>query len=131
MKLKKIMKKLTMRLALMLMATSSIVALRQRVYAESDVHLISGSGSDALTMLKPAWIDKNNNGIADQLDNEIVERIANGTSQNDASVIVSLVSAPTDVDIGAFALAGGWHERYAFCFARVKFSLRFCDRFIW
>jgi len=92
---------------LLLIAASLILILQPRAFAESNAYFISGGESTGPTMLKPAWIDQNSNGIADDLDNEVVERIANGTSQNHASVIVSLVSAPTDRDLEAFALAGG------------------------
>ncbi len=59
------------------------------------------------SVFKPAWIDKDDNGIADTLDKEIADSIANGTAQNCVSVTVMLKTAPTTQDADAFVSSGG------------------------
>jgi len=58
-------------------------------------------------VFKPAWVDKDNNGIADTLDREIADRITNGTVQDYVSVNVMLKTAPTTQDVDAFVLSSG------------------------
>lgn len=60
------------------------------------------------TVSKPAWVDTNDNAIADSLDREIVDRLANDTAQEYADVIVMLKSAPTAYDIDTFVSLGGY-----------------------
>ncbi|MEM2098584.1 MAG: S8 family serine peptidase [Candidatus Bathyarchaeia archaeon] len=57
---------------------------------------------------KPAWIDKNNNNIADDLDMEISEKKANGTAQDYVNVTVMLNKMPTAKDTEAFISLGGY-----------------------
>jgi subtilisin family serine protease len=59
------------------------------------------------TVSKPAWVDKNDNAIADSLDREIVNRLGNDTAQEYARVIVMLKSAPTAYDTNTFVSCGG------------------------
>jgi subtilisin family serine protease len=59
-------------------------------------------------MTKPAWVDKNNNCIADALDNEITSRILNNTAGDYVSVTVALKAQPTTDDANAFVLSGGY-----------------------
>ena len=59
-------------------------------------------------MWKPSWVDQNNNGIADSLDQDIAARTANGTTTHPVNVIVALKSEPTAYDANAFALCGGY-----------------------
>jgi len=59
-------------------------------------------------MWKPLWVDQNNNGIADSLDNEIVNRRANQTAGDYVNVIVALKSEPTARDADTFSSCGGY-----------------------
>jgi subtilisin family serine protease len=56
---------------------------------------------------KPAWVDQDNNNIADTLDQEISERSANSTAQNGVGVTVTLLSEPTNQDVQDFISSGG------------------------
>jgi subtilisin family serine protease len=56
---------------------------------------------------KPAWVDRNNNSIADTLDQEIAARLANGTAQEYLNILVELRSAPTAIDEDDFVSCGG------------------------
>jgi hypothetical protein len=69
----------------------------------------SGDGSDSYTPIvsKPAWVDRNNNSIADTLDQEIAARLANGTAQEYVNVLVELNCVPTAYDEEDFVLCGG------------------------
>jgi subtilisin family serine protease len=60
------------------------------------------------TVWKPAWIDQNNNSVADSLDQEINDRIAKGTAQDYVNVTVMLNTAPTTQDAAYFASSGGY-----------------------
>ena len=60
------------------------------------------------TVSKPAWVDTDNNGIADTLDQEIRDRAANGTVENFVNVTVLLNAPPTSRDANDFALCGGF-----------------------
>lgn len=59
-------------------------------------------------MWKPSWVDQDNNDIADLLDQEITDRMANGTVEDYVNVIVALKSEPTAYDANTFALFGGY-----------------------
>ena len=60
------------------------------------------------TMMKPAWVDQDNNGIADTLDEEIAQRLFNNTAGNYANVTVALKTQPTTEDANAFISSGGY-----------------------
>ncbi len=77
---------------------------------ESQSALLNTDENDSFTptILKPSWVDKNNNGIADSLEQEIPERIANGTAQEYTNVIVTLKTPPTITDANNFASSGGY-----------------------
>jgi subtilisin family serine protease len=60
------------------------------------------------TVCKLAWVDQDNNGIADTLDREIAERTANGTAQDCVNVTVMLKAAPTTQDTDNFVASGGY-----------------------
>ena len=60
------------------------------------------------TVWKPAWVDQDNNGIADTLDQEIADRTANGTAQDYVNVTVMLKAAPTTQDADDFVSSGGY-----------------------
>jgi subtilisin family serine protease len=62
----------------------------------------------APTIWKPTWIDQNNNGIADALDQEIANRIANGTAQDYVNVTIMLKTVPTTQDAADFVSSGGY-----------------------
>lgn len=81
-----------------------------KTYAESDTSPVIANGSDSFTptMSKPAWVDWDNNGIADGLDHEIAARVVNGTGHEYVNIIVMLKSAPTAHDAAAFASSGGY-----------------------
>ncbi len=55
----------------------------------------------------PPDVDKNHNGIADSLDQEIAERPSNGTAQEYVNVTVMLTTAPTAHDLAVFVSSGG------------------------
>jgi hypothetical protein len=55
----------------------------------------------------PADVDKNHNGIEDSLDQEIADRVSNGTAQEPINVIVMLKTEPTAYDSNAFISSGG------------------------
>ena len=57
---------------------------------------------------KPSWVDMNDNGIADSLDREILEKTANGTAQDHVAVTVLLKSEPTEEDANDFVQCGGY-----------------------
>jgi len=59
-------------------------------------------------MWKPFWADKNNNRIADSLDEEIAQRLLNNTDREYVNVIVALRNQPTANDLNTFALSGGY-----------------------
>jgi len=56
---------------------------------------------------KPQWIDQDNNGIADTLDQEITARVSNRTAQQYVNVTVMLKSEPTASDTNSFISSGG------------------------
>ncbi len=69
------------------------------------------------TRWKPLWVDQDNNGIADSLDQEITDRMANDTARDHVNVIVVLKSEPTTYDANAFALCGGYVTTSPWAFA--------------
>jgi hypothetical protein len=94
----------------MLIATLSVLILSQtKAYAESST-LSSSSQNDSFTptVWKPAWVDQDDNGIADSLDHEIADRIAKGTAQDYVNVTVILKAAPTTQQADAFVSCGGY-----------------------
>jgi len=72
--------------------------------------LASSEQNDSFTptVWKPEWIDENNNSVADSLDQEINDRIANGTAQDYVNVTVMLNTAPTTQDAAYFVSSGGY-----------------------
>jgi subtilisin family serine protease len=60
------------------------------------------------SMWRPEWIDLDNNRIADNLDQEIADRLSNHTSQEYVDVTVMLKSPPTANDANTFAACGGY-----------------------
>jgi len=60
------------------------------------------------TVTKPFWVDRDDNGIADELDNEIASRLLNNTAGEHASVVIALRSRPTTEDGNSFILSGGY-----------------------
>jgi subtilisin family serine protease len=69
---------------------------------------ISSNQTFKPTMLKPSWVDQNNNGIADTLDQEITNRQLNNTAGNYANVIVELKTQPTTQDANEFTVSNGY-----------------------
>ncbi len=60
------------------------------------------------TIQKPAWIDQDNNRIADGLDNEIADNQLNGKGQDYVNITVLLKSLPSIQDATAFVSSGGY-----------------------
>jgi len=92
-----------------------IAALSLSVFSQTKAHAESltspsSNQNDSFTptVWKPAWVDQDNNGIADSLDQEIADRIANGTAQNYVNVTIMLKAAPTTQDADDFISAGGY-----------------------
>lgn len=78
---------------------------------ETTLQTASSSGKNltfTLKMWKPSWVDQDNNGVADPLDQEIANRMTNGTAEDYVNVIVALKSEPTAYDANTFALCGGY-----------------------
>ncbi len=75
-------------------------------------------------MWKPLWVDQDNNGIADSLDQEITDRMANDTARDPVNVIVVLKSEPTTYDASAFVLCGGYVTTNPWVFAVYGFGGR-------
>jgi len=94
----------------MLIATSSLLVLSQtKTYTESPTSPESDQNdSFTPTVRKPAWIDHDNNGIADSLDQEIADRIANDTARDYVNITVMLKAAPTTGDVEDFVSCGGY-----------------------
>jgi len=70
--------------------------------------LISSNPTFKPTMWKPFWIDRDNNSIADTLDEEIAAKLSNSTSGDYVNAIVALRTQPTTDDANAFVLSGGY-----------------------
>src|SRR3972149_4419376 len=94
---------------LMLIAALSPLMLSQGRANVEPPDSYSSNQTDLFTpaVWKPAWIDQNNNGIADSLDREIADRIVNGTAQDYVNVTVMLKATPKTHDTDTFAAAGG------------------------
>jgi subtilisin family serine protease len=60
------------------------------------------------TITKPEWVDENNNGVADTLDDEINQRLLNNTNDEYTDVIVALKAKPTTQDAAIFTQHGGY-----------------------
>ena len=78
---------------------------RNAVVAEAPVQKKESAFTPAVR--KEAWVDLNNNCIADDLDIEMTNRSTNDISGENIDVIVMLRSKPTALDEDAFALSGG------------------------
>jgi subtilisin family serine protease len=59
-------------------------------------------------MWKPTWADRDNNGIADTLDQEISAKQLQNNAQDYANVTVALKNPPTIEDANAFVSSGGY-----------------------
>ncbi len=60
------------------------------------------------TVSKPVWLDKNNNRIADTLDQEINEKTMNDTIEDYVNITILLRSPPTIQDANVFASCRGF-----------------------
>jgi uncharacterized repeat protein (TIGR02543 family) len=94
---------------LLLATLSALMFSQTKVNAETSASA-SSSQTDTFTptVWKPEWVDQDNNGIADCLDQEIADRVTNGTSQDCANVTVMLKAAPTTQDADDFVSSGGY-----------------------
>jgi uncharacterized repeat protein (TIGR02543 family) len=107
---RKTAKALTGFVIFMLIATLSLLVFSQtKAYAEPSTSSCSNQNdSFTPTVWKPTWVDRDNNGIADSLDQEIADRIANGAAQDYVNVTVMLKAAPTTQDADDFVSCGGY-----------------------
>jgi subtilisin family serine protease len=62
----------------------------------------------APVMRVPAGVDKDHNGIEDNLEQEVVARLSNGTAREYVNVTVMLKAEPTAHDAYVFASSGGY-----------------------
>ena len=79
-----------------------------KVKDEPDTSRRIENGSFKPYVLKPEWVDRDNNGISDSLDLEIADRSTNHLAQEYANVTVMLKSEPTPYDADAFVSSGGY-----------------------
>jgi len=84
-------------------------------------HLVSSDPTFKPAVWKPFWVDRDNNCIADALDEEIAARFFNNTSGDYVNVIVALRTQPTTDDANDFVLSSGYlttspwtHAMYGF-----------------
>jgi hypothetical protein len=94
-----------------LLFASLFALMFSRTQAHAETPALTSSGqkdSFTPTIWKPAWIDQDNNGIADSLDHEIADKIANNTAQDYANITVMLNAAPTTQDATDFVSSGGY-----------------------
>jgi subtilisin family serine protease len=101
----------------------AVIPLRN-VFSGPPVDISSSNGPDSFTptVSKPAWVDQNNNSIADTLDQEIAARLANGTAQGYVNVTVELKSASTMSDEEAFDSCGGYMTTEPWTYATYGFG---------
>ena len=99
----------TFAIFLLFASLSALMFSPTRAHAETPT-VTSSEQTDSFTptVWKPAWIDQDNNGIADSLDQEIADKTANGTVQDYVNVTVMLSAAPTTQDAAAFVSSGGY-----------------------
>jgi subtilisin family serine protease len=94
---------------LLVAAFSALMFSPTRAHAENAATSVSEqTDSFTPTVWKPAVVDRNNNGIADSLDQEIADKTASGTAQDYVNVTVMLTNAPTTQDATAFVFSGGY-----------------------
>lgn len=79
-----------------------------KVDDESDTSKRVENGSFKPYVSKPEWVDRDNNGIADSLDQEIADRSSNHAAQEYVNVTVMLKSEPTPYDADVFISSGGY-----------------------
>lgn len=68
---------------------------------------VGGSQVFQPTMVKPEGVDRDSNGVVDVLDEEIAQRLVDGTVGRRVAVMVALRSKPTVHDAAFFARFGG------------------------
>ena len=92
----------------MLIATLSLLMFSKMEACPTS--LLRGASSPVYTpiMSVPAGVDKNHNGVENSLDQEIADRLANGTAQEYVNVTVMLKSQPTPHDLNLFLSSGGY-----------------------
>jgi subtilisin family serine protease len=94
-------------LALIVMFSLLIFSVA-KVNDASDTSKCVENGSFKPYVSKPEWVDIDNNGIADSLDQEIADRSRNHAAQEYVNVTVMLKSEPTPYDADAFVSSGGY-----------------------
>jgi len=94
--------------------TATTTDLKQETTLDTTETTLQTTSSDTKnltftpTMWKPSWVDRDDNGVADSIDQEIATRMTNGTVEDYINVIVTLKSEPTAYDANTFALFGGY-----------------------
>ena len=83
---------------------------------------VSNSSDFKPTMSKPYWVDKDNNEIADALDEEIANRTLNNTAEDYVNVIVALKAQPTIDDANTFIQSGGYVSTSPWTYALYGFG---------
>ena len=71
-----------------------------------------------------ADVDKNHNGVEDGLDQEIANRLGNGTAQEYVNVTVMLSAEPTVHDADVFVSSGGYLTTFPWTYAIYGFGGR-------
>ncbi|HYB68586.1 MAG TPA: S8 family serine peptidase, partial [Candidatus Acidoferrales bacterium] len=94
---------------LMLIATLSLLMF-SKMEACLTSTILDGASSPvyAPIMSVPAGVDKNHNGVENSLNQEIADRLANGTAQEYVNITVMLKSEPTPHDLNLFVSSGGY-----------------------
>ena len=94
-------------------------------------NMLSNSPADANSppeytpiMHIPSDVDKNHNGIEDSLDQEIADRLSNGTAQEYVNVTVMLKTEPTAHDATVFVSSGGYLTTSSWTYALYGFGGR-------
>jgi subtilisin family serine protease len=93
---------------LILSILSSTPATTSEDSQQEKIQNITTTSQTTSITKKPFWADRNNNSIADTLDQEIADRILNNTAEDYANVTVTLKTQPTTYDTEAFATSGGY-----------------------
>ena len=83
---------------------------------------VSNSSAFKPTVSKPSWVDKDNNEIADALDEDIANRTLKNTAEDYVNVIVALKAQPTIDDANTFIQSGGYLSTSPWTYALYGFG---------
>jgi subtilisin family serine protease len=111
-------------LLLIISAFSFLVSYGTKVTTEEPTSHANHFGDDTFSnsIAKPAWVDRDDNAIADILDQEIADRTSNDTAQNQANVTITLKNIPTIQDAEDFISSGGFLTTQAWTEATYGFG---------